>query len=307
MKQYVMIESEDAIAKIYYEGAELFSLSTKDDGREFMWQADPEHWGRHGPILFPVVGSLKNNIYSFGNKTYSMSRHGFARDMLFELEGQGPSSATFVLRDNEESLRQYPFRFRLSVHYTLTGRALNVSYTVENCGHTPMFFSIGGHPAFNVPLRPELAFEDHMMHFDLRTGREDGAIKIYPLDEDGLLREEGTDLLPGPVHSITLDKTLFRSDALIFKDLSSFSVSITSDKDDRKITLSCNDVPYLGIWSKYGADFVCIEPWWGITDTADRSGELQDKAGILSIPVGGSWQGAWQISIDRVAIKAEEQ
>lgn len=295
MKKYIAIENDKAKAKIYFKGAELFSLFSKESGTELIWQGDPAHWPKHSPVLFPIVGSLKDGTYSFGDRTYKMSRHGFARNMTFELEAQGPTSATFVLRDNEESLRQYPFFFKLSVHYALTGSELEVKYTVENCSDGPMYFSIGGHPAFNVPIRPELAFEDHLMHFDLKT-KEDGVVRIYRLDENGLLRDEGIDFLPATRHSVPIDKELFRSDALIFKDLSSFTISIASHKDRQKITLSCSGFPYLGIWSKYGADFVCIEPWWGITDTAGCSGELQDKAGVLSLPTGASWEGDWQIS-----------
>lgn len=296
MESYILIENEQAIAKIYLKGAELCSLKDKASQTEFMWQADPEHWGKHSPILFPIVGSLKNGEFFYQNNSYQMARHGFARDMNFELEARHDSNATFVLFSNEATLKQYPFKFKLSITYTLQGNQLDVQYKVENTDSKTLHFSIGGHPAFKVPIQYGLTFEDYQLHFKLKTLQE--LVKIYPLDENGLLQQEGIDFLPQADAILPLQKDLFKQDALIFKDITSMQVRIFSPKDKASICLSCDNFPYLGIWSKYGADFVCIEPWQGITDTTETTSQLEEKLGMMTLTPNAHWQGHCSLSFE---------
>ncbi len=295
MKNYICLENENATAKIYLKGAELFSFIFKETNTEFIWRGNPEYWAKHSPILFPIVGSLKNGEYIYQNETYKMSRHGFARDMNFELAHQDQSSATFVLQSNNETLKQYPFRFKLSVIYQLINNTIEVRYIVTNEDSELLYFSIGAHPALNVPINPNLAYEDYKLHFDLET-EQAAPIKIYPLNADGLLQKTGVDFLPSAQDAIPLQKDLFQNDALIFQDLKSMHISIASPKDGQSISLKCSNFPYLGIWSKYGADFVCIEPWQGITDKEGTNALLQDKEGMIDLQAQNNWQGSWVLT-----------
>ena len=252
----VIIQNDQLIAEIAEHGAELISLKSKEHGLEYIWQGDPAYWGRHAPVLFPFVGRLKDDQYVYQGKTYQMGQHGFARDMDFEVIEHGQEMASFILRSTPETLEKYPFDFELVISYELGGDGITVHYQVANTGEEEMFFSIGGHPAFNVPLEEGLSFEDFYLVFSPLKSRLRLPLKGPFIDMD--------------------QKTLGHS-----------------------ITLSYKDMPYVGIWSPYPkeAPFVCIEPWCGIADTVNSSGNLMEKVGINQLGAHEIFKTKYSITV----------
>lgn len=285
----ITIENSLLTVKILEKGAELCSIVCKTSGTEYLWQARPDVWAKHSPVLFPIVGTLRNDTYVHKGRSYAMSRHGFARDMQFSVTGQDTDRVSLELQADETTLRQYPFLFRLQICYTLTDNTLEVTYAVTNKGAETMYFSIGGHPAFNLPINNDLRFEDYNLQFEHPEQAD-----IYPLSAEGHLLAEGIPFLHN-TDSIALQKSLFYKDALIFKQLKSKKICLAAEKDSRNIEVSFEQFPFLGIWSKTDADFVCIEPWQGITDGQDASGLLEDKEGICSLAPQQEWQASWQV------------
>lgn len=288
----IILENNLLSVKILAKGAELCSVVCKEQLTEYIWQADPEYWNKHSPILFPIVGTLKNDTFSHKGMTYKMSRHGFARDMQFTVTQQEAERAVFTLVSGPETLAQYPFLFKLQISYQLSGNSLQVSYTVSNEGEDTMHFSIGGHPAFRLPISNDLQFEDYSLQFE----QKEHAL-IYPLDQEGQLLAQGIPFLEN-TDTLALDKSLFYADALIFKALKSKKLRLATTKDSRSIEFSFEQFPYLGIWSKKDADFVCIEPWQGITDRQDASGILAEKEGICSLAPQEEWKAGWQVQFN---------
>lgn len=284
--------SNDTISiKVVTKGAELQSLYHKQHQLEYMWSGDPAYWGKHSPVLFPIVGELKNKTYNYKGIQYSLSRHGFARDMEFEVAEQNESSITFSLKSNEETAEKYPFRFVFSVKYTLLQNSLQVSFIVENSGDDVMLFSVGAHPAFKVPLVEGTTFEDYQLIFSEKetTGR-------WPISAEGLIETRSQPLLKNE-NVLPLKKELFSDDAIVLKDLRSTSLSIASSKTERGLKVTFNDFPYLGIWETKGADFVCIEPWCGIADSVTASGALEEKEGINTLQPSGRFEVSYTIEV----------
>lgn len=262
--------------KVNSLGAELISLLTSD-GTELLWQASKDIWSRFAPVLFPIVGRLKNNSYAYNESNYVLSQHGFARDKEFVLIEQSNSCLKFELTADEATLELFPFHFSLIIAYTLKDNTLDVSYKIFNPDNKELLFSIGAHPGFST-----MRFSDENIH-------------DYYLEIDGLTRltaerlQDG--LLSGSTYNIDLDKgvmplsiELFNNDALVFKNNQINSIRLKSKKSKDIIEMICKDWPYFGIWTKKGCDkFVCLEPWYGITDTTNSKGELQSKEGIIKL------------------------
>lgn len=288
----VQLENEFLIATIAEAGAELVSLRSKSMNIEYIWQGNPAFWNRHSPILFPIVGRLKNNQYIYEGKTYHLPQHGFARDQLFQVIEQSDQSATFSLKSTKETYQYYPFDFELVLTYELEEQNLIVRYQVENLGIQTMYFSIGGHPAFNVPLEETLTFEDYFLNFFPKKSRTQ-----IPLSGSALNIKNKT--LAQTNTSIDLIHELFKNDALIFETKGNNAFSIETDKSQHGITLSYTDAPYVGIWSPYPkkAPFVCIEPWLGIADTIDTDGQLTNKLGIQLLSPNRIFNTHYQLTI----------
>jgi galactose mutarotase-like enzyme len=284
------IENEYLSATINPRGAELDSLYNKREGQEYMWNGDSRFWGKKSPVLFPIVGTLKDNKYLFQNKEYELGRHGFAREKNFKVSAETPTSITFSLEDDEETLKVYPFQFRFSLVYALNDKSLSVTYLVENKGGSKMYFSVGGHPAFRLPIADGFSYEDYFLLFNEEetTGR-------WPISADGLI-EETPELFLNETDRLPLTKELFEKDAIVLKYLQSNEVELKSDKDTRGFKFSFDGFPFLGIWAAKGADFVCIEPWCGIADGVTGSGKLEDKEGIVELEKGGAFERSWRVT-----------
>ncbi len=272
-------------------GAELQNIIHKENGLDYMWSGDPAYWAKKSPVLFPIVGGLKNSTYSFEGKSYTLNRHGFARESMFVVSAKTNNSISFLLQSDEATLALYPFHFHFIVTYTLVQYSLEVNYLVKNTGDQNMYFSVGAHPAFAVPLTPNTTYTDYSLHFSKKE--ESGR---WPLSPEGLIKTipekmfAGTDQLP-------LTKELFFEDALVYKDLQSTSISIRSDKTPHGLTVHYEGFPYMGIWAFKQANFVCIEPWCGIADSDNSNGELVDKEGIIKLSPQEIFQRSWFVEV----------
>ncbi|MDQ6469633.1 aldose 1-epimerase family protein [Flavobacterium sp. LHD-80] len=271
-------------ASIKHAGAELFSLKNNQN-KEYIWEGNPDFWGKHSPILFPIVGTLKNNTYTVNGKEYQLPRHGFARDMEFQLIEKTGNSAVFSLESNEETLKKYPFEFELQLIYTIEGASLNIEYIVINKNDEKMPFSIGAHPAIALPEN----FESYSFKFE-----KEESLKFNLLEND--LISNKTENLKTINNVVPLNYKLFENDALVFKTLESNSLTILENSKPY-IEVDFEDFPSLGLWTKDQAPFVCIEPWFGYSDTSNNSGNLFEKEGIVILEIDQTFHSQFSIKI----------
>lgn len=286
---WITIRATGLSATINPQGAQLSRLRDADD-RDLQWQGDPAIWAGRAPLLFPIVGMLVGGQYRTRGHSYSLPRHGFARNSRFTVAQSGPASVTFRLSADAQTLAVYPFQFELDVNFAVEDATLSVTSWIRNRGSSDMPASLGYHPAFLWPLPYG---EDRAAHFiEFET---DEPAPIRCLDGNGLLTPQP---LPTPVKNrrLTLRDELFAADALIFDQVASRTVTYGSDIGPR-IALSFPGVPYLGVWTKPGANFICIEPWHGITDPQGFTGDLKDKPGSLIVPPGGTATVGMSISV----------
>ncbi len=285
------IENQQLRIVIQPKGAELQSIFHKGHDTEYMWSGDPAFWGKHSPLLFPIVGTLKGNTYFYHDKPYSLSRHGFAREREFTVESQSQDSITFLLKSDAESKAVYPFDFELRVVYTLLASGLTTTYRVENPAADPLYFSVGGHPAFRVPIVPGTGYTDYYLQFDKIENAPH-----WPISKDGLIETQPQPLLDN-ASTIPLKKELFAKDALVFKHPASSAVAIRSSKTDRGVKLDFPGFPFLGIWAAPNADFVCLEPWCGIADSVDTDQQFTKKEGINVLAEGEEFERTWTLTV----------
>ena len=271
-------------AQIKHIGAELCSL--KDNlNKEYIWNGNPVFWGKHSPVLFPIVGTLKNNLYQYNSIEYQMSRHGFAREMDFELIDKKENSATFSLKSTDETHQKYPFDFELHLIYTLENNSLKIEYKVFNTNDTKMPFSIGAHPAFDLSGD----FENYSLRFEKEEPLQ------YYLLEDGLI-SNSTNELPLHKNELQLNYTLFENDALVFKKITSKSITILENSKPF-LKVSYSDFPDLGIWTPPNAPFICIEPWFGYSDTVDQFGNLIEKESIQILEANSTFHSEFSVEV----------
>lgn len=271
-------------AIINTKGAELISLKT-DNRKEYIWQADPAFWGKHSPVLFPIVGTLKNNQYTHNGQTYPLSRHGFARDMEFKITEQSNASVTFSLPSSEATLAVYPFRFELQLIYTLTKNGLEIGYKVFNQTDETMPFSIGAHPAFALPGN----FEDYALLWEKPESFQ------FNLLQNDLISDQTAELQTTDRRT-QLHYSLFENDALVFKSFQSESLTILKHNVPM-VKVNFHDFQNLGLWTKPGAPFLCIEPWFGYADTLGSNGILSEKEGIINLKPHGNFETKFSIDV----------
>jgi galactose mutarotase-like enzyme len=273
-------------------GAEPMSIKTLQEPVEFLWQGDPQYWTGRSPTLFPIVGALKNNRYRVQGKEYEMNQHGFARNSSFELVESTHHSLTWVLRENLQTLNLFPFPFELFTTYHLEGNSISIGHQVVNTGQKIMWFSIGEHPGFNCPFFKGESMEDYSLVFN-----QEEVIDRRFL-ENSLLAEK-KELFLDHEKTIQLSKGLFKRKAIILENFKSSSVSLISKNHPRKVTVTFDGYPFLGIWSPpAGAPFVCIEPWHGVASPEDSDGDITRKPGILSLEAGQKFHCGYKIMID---------
>jgi galactose mutarotase-like enzyme len=278
---WVSISSNQLVAEIDPLGAQLSSLKNRA-ALDLLWNGDPKVWAGRAPLLFPIVGVLEGGTYRLGTKRYPLPRHGFARGKLFSIESASSSAAAFRLVADESSLQVYPFQFELEVHYELNGATLSVTTWIRNKSSTAIPASFGYHPGFRWPLPFGRARSAHFIEFEC-----DEPAPARRIDSAGLLTAERH---PTPItqRRLALADSLFQDDVLIFDQIISRSVLYGSN-DGPRLKIGFPDAPYLGVWTKPGAQFICIEPWHGITDPEGFSGEFADKPGVFVLKGAGSF------------------
>lgn len=253
-------------------GAEIMQIEDILTGRNYLWHGDSAYWGRRSPILFPIVGGLKNKTYKYAGREYPMSQHGFARDREFQMTEHNVDTIWFELKADEESLKVYPFRFRLEIGYRLEGRKITVMWRVANEDKKTMFFSIGGHPAFMCPIDGEGRQTDYYLLFDNKEPLSYGKLSV-----NGLLETEGHTLdIGGGCMPIT--EHMFDEDALVIEGGQAHQVALAGPDKKPYLTVKF-DAPLFGLWSpaKKHAPFICIEPWYGRCDRESFAGMLADR------------------------------
>ncbi len=287
-----MLSIENAFlkAEIAEAGAELKSLINLSTGKELMWSGDPDFWNKTSPVLFPVVGALKDDMYFFKNKEYRLSRHGFAREAKFSVEKQDDNSVVMLLRSNVETRKKYPFDFELYITYTLVESTLTCSYLVKNTNDESMLFSLGAHPAFAVTVNENERFSDFSLLFN-----KDEVLKVNTIVNN--LISDNVFEIDLSKRTLRLTYDLFYNDALVMKNLQSDSIKLTKDGGRTGLEFNFKDFPFFGIWTVVGSNFICLEPWCGIADLVDHNQQLEDKEGIVTLPSYGSFARSWSVSL----------
>ena len=288
-RPWVSISSGRLTAEIDPRGAQLSALRV-GDGSDLLWNGDPNVWAGRAPLLFPIVGVLAGGVYRLGSKTYPLSRHGFARDNFFTLQNLSPTAAVFSLHADESTLSVYPFQFELDVRYALSGATLAVTTAIRNLGAAHMPASFGYHPGFRWPLPYGQPRSSHFIEF-----AADEPAPVRRIDAAGLLTPVRH---PTPIANrrLNLADGLFQEDVLIFDQLKSRSVSYGGSAGPR-LRIDFSDAAYLGVWTKPGANFICIEPWHGITDPEAFSGDFMEKPGVQVLKPGESFLAKMDITL----------
>ncbi|EAG9433897.1 aldose 1-epimerase family protein [Listeria monocytogenes] len=288
----IKLENEVLLVEMKTAGAELTRIFHKDTGLEYLWNADSKFWGRHSPVLFPTVGRLVDDTYLVDGKQYHLGQHGFARDRDFQVIEQTENTVRFELDADEDSLAIYPYKFKLSIVYTIEKNTVAVSYEVENTDNKRIYFSIGAHPAFHLPLTDGTTFEDYYLDF----GTEEN---LETLCLEGPYRSgEIKKIVDEPARYLPLSYDLFKNDALIFEALKQKEMTIKSEKTPHYVKVSFPEFPFVGVWTaKAGTPFLCIEPWYGIADGAGESVELRDKAGIEHLESEAVFASEYEITV----------
>lgn len=286
------IKNKKLKTEINSYGAELHSIQTLD-GCEYLWQGDPAVWNGQAPNLFPYIARLTNETYTLDGKKYHMKIHGFIKTSELAVDSVSEDCITFRYDSNEESRAQYPFEFSYFITYRLEGSVLHITNRVENHDSKRMFFGIGGHPGFNVPLEEGLQFEDYVLEFSSpahpnRIGFTDdchlnGQDPLYQLEED---------------RRISLHHDLFDQDAIVLKNMDR-CVTIRSDKGKRAVKVTLPDYDHLGFWHmpKMAAPYVCVEPW---SSLPSRSGVVEDfaqQSDLVRLDAGKVYENHWSVEI----------
>ncbi|GAB3994040.1 aldose 1-epimerase family protein [Spirosoma daeguense] len=292
----ITLENDFLRVSIRSKGAELTSLFHKPSGIEHLWQADPTVWGWHAPNLFPVVGGCLNNEVHIDGKTYPMERHGFARQSVFEVTESTALHAIFSLRSSEATRTHFPYEFEFQIIYELEAERLSITYRVVNQDEKTIFFSVGAHPAFTVPFVADETYENYYLQFEAKEHLETHRLSSggFFTGETKAVQTENNDTSRS---QLRLTKHLFDQDALVFKNLTSRSIVLRSDKNEHAVTVNFSDFLYLGVWAKPGASFVCIEPWLGCADSEGKTTPFEEKEAIQQLDAGNVFEAYFSIAI----------
>lgn len=278
----IQIQNEKLLVEISTLGAEVKRVYHLGHEIDYLWDSNPSFWAKSSPILFPIVGRLAKNQYLYDGKSYSLPQHGFARDLEFELVEQESDTVWFELKANDVTREMYPFDFVLRIGYVLEDETLAVKWQVLNHNEEVMPFSIGAHPAFSTKLTSDDEYSDYYLHFETNEG-----ISTYLFDnETGRVYEEKEQIID-KLKLLPLSKELFEEyPTLIIENEA--AITLGCYNHEREVVVRFDGFPYVGIWSPINAlgeiaDFVCIEPWYGVADTVGEPQELMSKKGIQVI------------------------
>ncbi len=270
------IENEFLKISVQKKGAELCSLVDKSTQQEFMWNGDPTVWGSFAPVLFPIIGCLKDNEFFVEGKSYSVPKHGFIRNntqLVSKILNE--NTIEFRYQYDENTLKKYPYLFEFVLQYILIENTVCIKHTIINHDEEkPLYFSLGGHPGFKCPFFKGEKYENYYIEFDQIEND-----RTWNVTSDGLIDLTSIPCLE-KVNRLNLYPSIFQKDALIFKNLKSKKIRLKSDLHTTGIEISFADFNYLGIWAKPYASFVCIEPWLGISDSVNSNKDFTKKEGI---------------------------
>lgn len=288
-----IIRSGSSAAEIKTAGAELTSL-TDGSGTQYLWQGDPAYWASQSPVLFPIVGSIRDGRATAGNgRPCRMDHHGIARHMEFRAEKSAENEAVFTIKSTPETRKRFPFDFEFQVKYTLCGKTLTVAFTAVNRDSGPMPYLVGGHPAFNCPLLEGERFEDYVLEFP----EKEYAVCPRVL-ADGLVDVEHRTLILDNEKIFRLDRTWFSYDCQIFDQLKSRSVRLYNPATNRGVQVDFKGLDYLVIWtSKNGGNFLAIEPWSGTPTCTDEDDVLEHKRGVTILKPGESKTHSYSVTM----------
>ncbi len=272
----VTLKNEQITAKITELSAELVSLNC--EGTEYIWDAKPEVWGRSAPLMFPICGGLKEDKYIFEGKEYFLQKHGYGRDLIFEVEKADDTSATFFHKSNDETLAMFPFNYELRVIYTLIGKDLKIAYSVKNTDNKTMYFSIGSHEAYATPE----GIEDYDVIFP-----QNETLSSYVL-YGNLLSDQKMPIIKDSKVLPLYDK-YFTIDAMVFRDLKSRTATLRNRKNGRAISVDFPDADYFLLWHKPNSGYMCLEPWSGVQDIVGSSYDITKKEGIIPLETGKTY------------------
>jgi galactose mutarotase-like enzyme len=279
------IENENLRLVVSSQGAEPQSLYGVRSGLEYLWQGDPQFWSGRSPILFPIMGRVKEGKYSWRGKTYSISiPHGFAKDLPFELELREAARLRFLLKSSEEKKKQYPFDFQFRVEYVLEGASLDIRFRVDNTGSQPMPFAWGAHPGFRVPLAAAEKFEEFRSELDAKESPERLLLDVV------FMYEKKAPFVLKNGRSLPLQRKIFDDEAIILQNIRNRTIFLVGPDDRRHWSLEFGDFDFLACWQpeKSEAPFVSLEPWTGLPDPSDKTiSELDEKIGMKTVPPGG--------------------
>lgn len=280
MIQY--IENEFLKVGIKEFGCELTSVQSKTDNFEYIWQGDENIWYGQAPILFPIVGRLINDEYFVDGKAYTMPKHGFARKMQWSVFSKESDSISFILSDTKETYSVYPYRFDLIVAFTLEENTLIVNHCVINKSEDVMYFSLGAHPGFNCSIGDKLVFDKKE---NLRTEKIDLELSLRLPETFPVLENNDT---------IIITTDIFNEDALILHGIESENITLKHSDNKHNVTFNLGNAPYLGIWAKPGAPYVCIEPWFGVNDSFDKKEDISQKDAINKLGSEDIFSFSWK-------------
>lgn len=287
-----ILENDRLAISIDDHGAELSRIFDKKNQREVLWEADPQFWKRHAPILFPNVGRHYEAHYRYQGVTYPSQAHGFARDTDFTLVSETETSVTHRITSTPETRKNYPFDFVLTVTQTLKDNEILVEWEVENTGDDEMYFTIGGHPAFKVPVLPGTAYSDYKLLFHTEKN------PVYFLIDQkyGTILADQSRELPLENNSAQLTNHMFDNDALVFDHQIDWA-GIGYPDGTPYVSLSCPGFTSFGIWAAKGAPFVCLEPWLGRADNYGFTGDLSEKPDINRLEAHKTFHAQYTITI----------
>ncbi|MEL6558039.1 MAG: aldose 1-epimerase family protein [Bacteroidota bacterium] len=287
------ISNDQLEVSVLQKGTEICNIKSAKTGLEYMWNADPDVWGSHAPVLFPAIGAIKNKEAIINGKKYPVPRHGFIRhNEDIRLVNSTTGGLNYQLDYSEKTLEVYPFKFQFNIIFTLEDNKLIVSHRVENLDDQTMYFCLGGHPAFKCPMHEGEKYEDYFLEFENVEN-----VSTTRLSSDGLITDTTEPMIENS-KVLSLRPDLFDQDALIFKDLRSRKVSLKSHQSDHTLTVSYDDFNFLGIWAKPNSNFVCVEPWLGIADHEHTDGQFHKKEGIIALEPGKTFSASFSIAIE---------
>ncbi len=281
----VVLKNERVTLEITEHGAQILKMTV--DGESVLWAGDPAWWGNVAPVLFPICGGMRDDTYTFNGSTYTIPKHGYAKEMPFAVETQSETAVTFLHTSDADTQKMYPFDYVLRITYTIQTAGVEVTYAVTNLSESEMLFSIGAHEGYACPE----GIEKYDIVFPTPQTLRSHLVEGCLLSRETVTVLENSTVLP-------LKPDYFAVDALVFKNIAFDSCILRNRQSGKDIKVSFPDFPYLLLWQKQGAPYICIEPWCGIPSFTDEEQDLSVKEGLIALPAGKTATRTHTISVE---------